>query len=107
MVHGDRSFDCLDADFVLFGVTADPLAPVYSPRAARDSSSSSTTPTPSSMGETRTSCTNSSLWCPGSVVCEPVVQWAFTDLCHLWALAQEGSGMSLAVRGATCVAPGR
>ena len=56
------------------------------------------------MGETRTSFTNSPLWCPGSVVCAPVVQWAFTDICRLWALAQEGSGMSLAVRGATCVA---
>ena len=83
----------------------DPLAPVRGRRAAHDSSSSSATPTPSSMGETRTSFTNLSLCCPGSVVCAPVVLWAFTDICRLKALAQEGSGTSLAVRGATCVAP--
>ena len=83
----------------------DPLA-VRGLRAARDSSSS-TTPTPSSMGETRTSFTNSTLWCPGSVVCAPVVLRAFMDICRLWALAQEGSGTSLAVRGTTCVAPGQ
>ena len=30
-----------------------------------------------------------------------------TDICRLRALAQEGSGMSLAFRGTTCVAPGQ
>ena len=87
LVHGDRG--------------RDPLAP------ARDSSSSSTTPTPPPTGETRTSFTNSPFWCPGSVVCAPDVLWAFMDLCRLWALVQEGSGVSLAVRGTTCVAPGQ
>ena len=108
VVHGDRSFDCHDADFVLFGVTAEEIrwqSGVVV--AARDSSSFPMTPTPSSMGETRTSFTNSPMWCPGSVVCAPVVLGTFTDLCRLWALAQEGSGMSIAVRGTTCVAPGQ
>ena len=100
MVHDDRSFDYHDADFVLFGVTAEEIRWLQ-----RDSSSSSTTPKPPSTGETRTSFTNSPVWCTVSEVCAPVVLWAFTDLCRLWALAQQGSGMFLAVHGATCASP--
>ena len=104
MVHGDRSFDYRDADFVLFGVTAEeirwlqpravvPRVTVRPLRRRRHLRQWARRERPSRTRH-----------CPGSVVCAPVVVWAFTDLCRLWALAQEGSGMSLAIRGAICVA---
>ena len=100
VVHGDPSFDYHDADFVLFGVTAEEIRWLQ-----RDSSSSSTTPKPPSTGETRTSFTNSPVWCTVSEVCAPVVLWDSTDSCRLWTHAQEGLGMFLGVRGTTCASP--
>ena len=82
------------------------MAPVRGRRAACDTSFSTTTPTPSSLGETRTSFANSLLRPPSSLACAHVVLWTFTDICRLWALAQEGQEMSLAARGTTCVASG-
>ena len=93
---GDRNVVYHDADFVLFGLTAEEISWLQSRvcRTVRHGSSSSASSAPSSMGETRTSCTESPPWCPGSVACAPVFPWASTDVRRLRALAHGGSGMS-------------
>ena len=98
VVHGDASFDSRDADFVQFGVTAEEIrwlqsgvvVPHLTVRPLRRRQHLRQWARRERRSRTR------QCGAPGSV-CAPVVLWAFTDICRLRALAQEGSGMSFAL----------
>ena len=104
VVHSDRSFDHHDADLVFFGVTAEEIrwqSGVVVPHVT-------VRPLRRRRHLRRERCSRTRhCGVPVLSSVRPSVLWAFTETCRLWPLAQEWSGMSLAVRGTTCVAPGQ
>ena len=100
---GDRSFDYHDADFMLFGVTAEEIRWLQSGVVVLH-----VTVRPHRRRQhlrhwARRERRSRTRHCGAPVLSSvrPSSCWASTDICRLWALAQEGSGMSLAVHGTT------
>ena len=104
-VHGDRSFDSNDADFLLLGVTTEEIrwlqSGVVVPRV--------TPPSPTRRRHlrqwARRERRSRARYCGAPVLSSArVVVWTFADIHRLRTLAPEGRDVSLAAGSATCVA---